>query len=184
MEYKKTITSIFIFPTLKISKEKLIENGFINAYVGDIDDDHQYEDCIYLLFKPEDMHKMKDFVIREKDREPNLIDDYDYINGFVVLVYKLELKFIADYNLIMQSKYSKTSKEYQAMFSKIVKIMDKGLHKDELSIQYRVFNKTSDLVKFWEDKLDVRLNNEQEVWEEFNYHKETLNINKIIENEK
>jgi hypothetical protein len=53
------------------------------------------------------------------------------------------------------------------------------MHKDEISLQYRVFNKTEDLVKFWEDKLGVEFDDNQEVWHGFDLEEETLDINKI-----
>jgi hypothetical protein len=62
-----------------------------------------------------------------------------------------------------------------------VKIKKAGYHKDEISLQYRVFNKTEDLVKFWEDKLGVEFDEEQEVWHAFDEEEETLNIEKIKE---
>ena len=34
-------------------------------------------------------------------------------NGYVVIVYKLNLKFKNDYNLIKEGKYSETSKKFQ-----------------------------------------------------------------------
>jgi len=55
------------------------------------------------------------------------------------------------------------------------------LHRDEISLQYRVFNRTEDLVKFWEDKLGVEFDDDQEVWHGFELDKETLNIQKLKE---
>ncbi len=43
MELKKTITSIFMVPTLAIDKEKLKSNNFLNAYVKDARKDIQYD---------------------------------------------------------------------------------------------------------------------------------------------
>ena len=46
-------------PTLKVPKDALKENGFINGYVKDGSRDVQYENCIYLLFKPADLDKFR-----------------------------------------------------------------------------------------------------------------------------
>jgi len=181
MDIKKTVTSVFILPSMSIPRDKLTDNGFVNAYIGDLDEDHQYEDCIYVLFKPTDFYKFGEFILDERDRTDDLIEDYDHDGGFVVLVYRLDSKFMSDYALVKQGKYSKTSQVYQAKFPKVVKIMKNGLHKDEISIQYRVFNRTEDLVKFWEDKLGVNFSESQEVWQGFDYEKETINIQKIKE---
>ena len=48
-------------------------------------------------------------------------------------------------------------------------------------MQYRVFNKTEDLVKFWEDKLGIELPNDVEVWHGFFEENETLDLDKIKE---
>lgn len=181
MEIRKTISSIFILPSLDVSKNDLAANGFVNAYIGDVNHEYQYEDCIYILFKPENLYRIKTFILREKERTADLVDDYDYEGGYVVMVYRLNSEFKSDYALIKEGKYSKTSSLFQSKFPKVVKIMKNGLHKDEISIQYRVFNKTSDLVKFWEDKLGISFPEGQEVWDGFDYEKETLNIQKIKE---
>ena len=36
MNLEKTITSIFMVPTLKIPKEQLLKNNFINGYIKDL----------------------------------------------------------------------------------------------------------------------------------------------------
>jgi hypothetical protein len=63
----------------------------------------------------------------------------------------------------------------------VIKITKGGYHRDEISLQYRVFNRTQDLIDFWEDKLGVEFDAEQEVWEGFEEEKETLNLNNIKE---
>jgi hypothetical protein len=83
--------------------------------------------------------------------------------------------------LIKQGKYSKTSPAFQGIFPKVVQIKKKGLRRDEISLQYRVFNKTDDLVQFWEDKLGMQLPEDLEVWHGFFEEFETLDLNKIKE---
>jgi hypothetical protein len=181
MEIKKTITSIFMVPTLKVPKDALKENGFINGYVKDGSREVQYENCIYLLFQPKDLDKFREFLDSEYERTRSVIDDYDYDNGYVVVVYQLDSKFAKDFELIKQSKYSKTSAAFQALFPKVIKIKKNGLHKDEISLQYRVFNRTEDLIRFWEDKLGVEFDDDQEVWHAFEEENEILNIEKLKE---
>jgi hypothetical protein len=108
-----------------------------------------------------------------------LIDDYDYEDGFVVLVYKINKKYDKDLELIMKGKYSKTSDNFQSLFPKVVKIMKNGLHRDEISIQFRVFKKTQDLREYWENKLDVSFDEEMEVWGGFNLLTESLDLDKV-----
>ncbi len=181
MEIKKTITTIFMVPTLKINRDHLYDNGFINGYVKDVRKDVQYENCIYLLFKPEDIDKFKDFLDGEYERTKSIIDDYDYENGYVVVVYELDNRYKRDFEYVKNGKYSKTSKEFQSLFPKIVKIKTNGRYKDEISLQYRIFNHTEDLVQFWENKLDVKFDDDQELWHAFIEENETLNLDKIKE---
>ena len=89
MELKKTITSIFMVPTLKIDREKLKNNEFVNAYIKDGSRDVQYKNAIYLVFNPKDLDKFKAFLDDEYERTKAIIDEYDYEGGFVVLVYEL-----------------------------------------------------------------------------------------------
>ena len=181
MELKKTITSIFMVPTLSINRDKLKENEFINAYINDERREVQFENCIYLLFSPKDLDRFKEFLDGEYERTAAIIDDYDYEDGFVVLVYELNKKFKKDFTLVKEGKYSKTSKEFQSMFPKVIKIKRNGLHKDEISLQYRVFNKTEDLRKYWEEKIGIDFDETMEVWQGFIEENETLNLDKIKE---
>lgn len=182
MDIKKTITSIFMMPTLKIpnSKESLMGNGFINAYDKDATADVEYDNAVYLLFKPTNLDKFREFLDNERERTKSLIDDYDY-NGYVVVVYQLNTKFKDDFDLVRRGKYSKTSHDFQELFPKVVKIMKNGFHKDEISLQYRIFNKTQDLIEFWENKFNISFGKDMEVWGGFFEEEEILNLDKIKE---
>lgn len=170
-------------PTLKVPKDALRGNGFINAYVKDAGKEDHYDECIYLLFKPENLDKFREFLDNEYERTKAVIEDYDYEDGYVVVVYKLDEKHKNDFVLVKQGKYSKTSASFQKLFPKMIKIAKNGLHRDELSLQYRIFNKAEDLISFWEDKLGIDLveivGDEFEVWEGWNESKEILQIDKI-----
>jgi hypothetical protein len=166
-------------PTLKISRDALSSNGFINGYIKDIRKDVQYENCIYLLFKPRDLTLFSAFLDTEYERTKAIIDDYDYEDGYVVVVYQLDMSYKKDFELVKQGKYSQTSKSFQILFPKIVKVKSNGQHKDEVSLQYRVFNQTEDLVQFWENKLGVKLEDDQELWHFFDEENEVLNLDKI-----
>jgi len=181
MERKHTITSIFIVPTLSIGRDNLLDNGFVNGYIKDGMRDVQYENAVYLLFKPTNLDKFKVFLDKEYEKTKSIIDDYDYEDGYVVVVYEINSKLKNDIELVKQGKYSKTSPSFQGIFPKVVQIKKNGLRRDEISLQYRVFNKTEDLVKFWEDKLGIELPEDLEVWPGFFEEFETLDLNKIKE---
>lgn len=179
MDIKTTATSIFMVPTLKIDKNKLKEHNFLNGYIKDAGREVQYESAAYLLFKPENFYSFNDFVEREYDRTSQILDDYDYDGGYVVLVYTLNPQFINDFTLIKMGKYSQTSQEFQELFPKVVKIMKNGLHKDEISLQHKIFRKSDDLREYWEAKIGTDFKADMELWEGFIEENETLDIEKI-----
>jgi hypothetical protein len=185
MEIKKNITSIFMVPTLKVPKDALKSNGFINAYIRDARREDHYEGCIYLLFKPENLDKFREFLDSEYERTKTVIEDYDYEDGYVVVVYQLNDKYVKDFKLIKEGKYSKASIEFQKLFPRTVKIVKDGYAKDEISLQYRIFKKNEELINFWEEKLGIDLaqvvGDDFEVWEGWDEIKEVLNLDKIKE---
>jgi hypothetical protein len=181
MTIKKTITSIFMVPTLKIAKDSLLTNGFINGYSGDIDKESQYPDCVYLLFKPNNIEKFREFLDGEYERTTDIIEDYDYPNGHIVVVYKLNSLFKKDYNIIRNGKYSKVSDEFKKLFPEKVTITKNGWNKEEASIQHRIFSKSDDLTEYWESKLGIQFNENQELWEGYDENKELLYIKDLIE---
>jgi len=181
MEIKKNITSIFMVPTLRVPKDALKNNGFINGYIKDSRQEESHKESIYLLFKPRDLDRFREFLDDEYERTKNIIEDYDYENGYVVVVYQLNEKFHKDYELIKQGKYSKTSKSFQSEFPKSVKVVRDGLSRDEISLQIRIFKKSIDLIEFWEDKIGITFDEDYEVWDGWDEEKEILIIDKIKE---
>ena len=180
MATKITITTMFIVPTLNIDKAELKANGFINGYIYDDRRDIQYENAVYILFKPSDLDKFRKFVDDQMTLDKGIVDDYDYEDGYVVLVYNLNKKFKKDFNLVKEGLYSQTSKSFQNLFPKTIKVeRQKGSFRDETALQHRVFDKSDDLRSYWEDKIDMKFTEEMEVWDGFDPRKETLNLDKI-----
>jgi len=183
MQIERTISTIFFVPLLKINSEDLnIEkHGFLNAYQFIKGEENPNLDEIYLLFKPSNQERFNEFIDGEYWKSDRIIEDYDISEGFIVLVYKLDPKYKDDFDLIRQGKYSKTSHEFQSLFSRIKKIMRNGLYKDEVSIQYKIFTKAEDLKNYWEDRVGQSFKEDMEVWSGWNSQKETLDINVIKE---
>ena len=46
-------------------------------------------------------------------------------------------------------------------------------------LQVQIFEKSEDMIRYWEDKLDVTLGEDMEVWPDFNLEKETLFLDKV-----
>lgn len=165
-----------MLPTLKLKKDDLMSNGFINAYSQDDTRELSYQNCIHLLFKPLDFDSFRKFLYTQYDTHKSIVDDYG-IEGFHTIVYELDEKFSEDFELVRNGKYSQTSDEFQNLFPRLVTIDKRGFKHEELSLQYRIFNRTEDLIKYWEDKLEIRfdLNDENlEVWHGFIIEKETI----------
>jgi hypothetical protein len=185
MEIKKTITTIFMVPTLKIDREQLKENGFINGYCLDKRRDDQYEGCVYLLFKPEDLDKFRSFLDEEYERTKSVIDDYDYEDGYVVIVYKLDPEWRKDFANVKEGFYSRTSKEFQDLFPEtiVVKRNKKQLPKKEKTLQHRVFTKSEELKEYWEEKIGITFSDDMELWDGFILENETLDLEKLKQEE-
>jgi len=128
-----------------------------------------------------DLDKFRVFLDGEYEKTKSIIDDYDYEEGYVVVVYQINPRLMPDIELVKQGKYSQTSRKFQQIFPKTIKINKNGLQKDELSLQYRIFNKTEDLRQFWEEKFDVVFDDDMEVWYGFMEEKEILDLDKIKE---
>ena len=177
---KKTITTIFIIPTLSIDRDDLKYNGFINGYISDERRDVQYKDAVYLLFKPEDLDRFRDFLENENAKNQGILDDYDYEDGYVVVVYKLNPKWKKDFMLVREGLYSRTSEEFQKLFPQVIKADTKrGILRDQLSLQFRVFTRSPELIDYWEKKLDVVFTDDMEVWDGFTVQNEVLDLEKI-----
>jgi hypothetical protein len=170
----KTITRIFLLPTvLSINIKELRENGLINAYISDSTTDIHFENSIFLLFKPEFPDKFRKFLNKEFNSNESIIAAYDKFGGMIVLVYRLNPIFNDDYELVKQSNYSKTSQKFQKLFPRYVEIMTNGVYKKEVSLQYRIFNKTIDLLLYWNEK-NPNYNTDNEVWHVFDTKNEIL----------
>ena len=179
LELKKTICSIFMVPSLKIDRDALHANEFLNGYAKDNSREESYDDSVYLLFRPKNIDRFREFLDSEYERTKDLIEDYDLPSGFVVVVYKLDPNFKGDFDLIKQSRYSHTSPEFQALFPKTVTILVDGLKQERISLQVMIFKKTDELRKFWEDKFQADLGENVEFWKGYDEKSETLNEQKL-----
>ncbi len=170
----RPISSVFLTPTLGIDRSNLKENGYIDAYIKDAITRKNFYDSIYLLFRPEYPSRFRRFLNQEYLRTKSIIEDYDLEKGFCVVVYRLDSNFQSDFDLIKQSKYSETSKEFQALFPKHVEITKDGRARNEMSLQYRIFNRTPDLVEYWKEHNLFSYKTGDEIWFKYEEKNETL----------
>jgi hypothetical protein len=184
MKNSRTITSIFIVPTLKMPSQELIDNGYINGYLIEKITDNTSSDCVFLLFKPKYPSRFRKFVNQEYESTREIIFDYDIENGFTILKYRLNPNYSSDFDLIKKSLYSKTSKEFQAQFREKIEIKNEfnAIVKTQ-SLQYRIFNRCQELRDFMikENPLKFLERPDSEIWYDFDIENETLKSEDLME---
>lgn len=173
-------TSVFLLRPVEatakeetLSTSKITHFGFLDAFLQDADSDVEYQYPVYLLFKQKDFVISFQEFIEEEYEKGFLIDDYDYPDGYVVLVYSCPEKYRKDYDKVVQGKYSQTSADYQDLFHREVK--------DELgqrlkSLQFQVFTKDVALRQKIEAAIGAELPKDSEVWLKPVMERETLKI--------
>lgn len=177
-----TATTMFLVPGLGFNIDTIrYRYGFINAYLADVDYD-MYENAVYLLFKPKDMHTFQTFL--ERSEGPRIIDDYDYEGGYVVVVYEFPSEFRQEFKMFMKGKYSQFREKYRVLLPQVDSKIDKeGNPFTEYSLQFMVCHKAKALKDYWEKKLEIELDEEDEYWSVPDIKRETLNIEKIKKKE-
>lgn len=167
---KSTCSTLFLCPLTGNLPSALRKHGFINAYVRDELRIDEFENCLLLVFKPENLVGFEKFIEEEKFRTTNLVDDYDYPGKLCVLVYELPKDFEKDIEKIYKGQYSKVSSRFKKLFPEFAGI---GLSKRE-TLQYWIFTKSPKLKEKIEKKYDLEIPDETELWEMFDIEFETL----------
>lgn len=184
---QKNCTTIFMVAPFGIGRERLLSNGFLGAYLGDVNKtDVHYDRGIYMLFKPENIPEFEDFLYEERERGANIVEDYDYEDGYVVLIYVLEEEFLGDYKYFLEGKYSKFSKKFKETFPRTIIVADEYGEREEITTQQRVFNKDESVKEYWEETLGIELG-DSELWSKPDTEKgsnEYLDIGKVKIEEK
>jgi hypothetical protein len=178
---KWTYTSLFLVRGLDLNILELKKIGFINAFIDDVAHEPHWENCVYLLFKPEEMDEFNYWHTQEQERSELLVEDYDYEDGYIVLVYKFPEEYLREYQLFFTGDYSMFRKSYTDKFPQILEEKNQYgmITGQKKSIYNHIFNRTEELKKMWEKKLDVELGEDAEYWSVPNLDKERLDINKI-----
>jgi hypothetical protein len=174
---RKNCTTIFLLPSIGHTRQELLKFGFLAAYLDDINHEVHYEEAVYLLFKPEDSLKFQAFLENEYRKETRIVEDYDYEGGYVVVVYKIHDKYLPEYQLFLQGKYSKFSLEYVAMFPSEIIVQDTmGMPQIKKSLHYHIFNRSKEIKEYWEKKIGQSISDDMELWSSPDMDKEVLDI--------
>lgn len=144
---KWNCSTIFLLDPLGLEKRRLDKIGFVEAYMKDEYNQIEYNNPVFLLFRPSNMNVFQAFVENEYDRvntytgTKDLRTDYDRGNGDIVLVY--EFPFPKDYEKFKEGKYSEFSTEIAKTYPKIIKsVANPGVL--ILGIAYRIITKDSE----------------------------------------
>ena len=191
MSYVKfTKTSSFLFPLLEIPKtlfncnvsstfkNTIMTNRFLNSYLidKDLNCDFNKDPFLFIVIKP---YRDKDFqsffdTLVSLD---NYVDDYEK-EDFITLIFEVKEKKIPDYNLIIEGKYSKISKE-----SKKLILNNSFFRRPE--VLPLILSKSTELKKTWEARLSSPKHivdlKDQEVWGILNKEEESFSCETLRE---
>ncbi len=138
-------STIFLLSPLGLDKQRLDKIGFRETYLNDEYNKIEYNNPVFLLFKPENVFNFQVFVDGEYDRINKFTDtkdlkgDYDRGNGEIVLVY--EFPFDRDYKRFLEGKYSEFSEEIVKTYPKTIKIRKDSAENTILGVPYRIITK-------------------------------------------
>lgn len=174
---KKNCTTIFLLPSVGHTRQNLLKHGFLAAYLDDVNHEIHYEEAIYMLFKPEDTLAFQKFLENEYKKASLILEDYDYEGGYVIVVYRIHEKYLPEYQLFLEGKYSKFSQGYINMFPTDILVEDsRGLTTMSKSLHYHIFNRTKEIKEYWEKKVGQSIPDDMELWSSPDMDREVLDI--------
>ena len=172
---KISATNLFVVPILGIGRERLLKNGFVEAFIKDDIRELQYENAVFLLFHPTSWEDFNLFVEDQRDLNMGFVDEYHMAGGWAVLVYQYDKKWKKDVDIItLTGKYSSVSKEYKAL----IPMYSKEGNNETMTNQHLIFNKSDKVKEYWKEQLDLNFGPEDEVWP-FYSEREVLNEESI-----
>jgi hypothetical protein len=176
---KKNKTTLFLLPLLELNYSEIIENGFVNAYLGDDGYEIICDNHMFLLFNPHKFTIQFEAFAEKLRQHPCFSLEYDCPDnkyGKVMFVFGIPPEYNHVVANIKKGEYSKVDKRYVNKF--FPKFID-----GKVSIRWKVFYKDPSLKAFWEEKLSnerspVRIDNSAELWDKPDACDEIINFNK------
>lgn len=161
----KTNTTLFLVPALEIPEHILKQMGFVNSFLVDKNKSYNKKDKtikVVCLFKPR-AKAMFASHLEDLDEEGLVLDEYDYPEGHVVVVFKFPERYRKDYELFMQGKYSKFSSEFKKIFPEKNRSYEDG--KFDYTLHFHIFKRTPGMREFIEDDLGIEIDREDKSFE-------------------
>ncbi len=160
---KPNVSRLFLLPGIQLDekvKRDFTRFGFVNTFLTCDQLSYSFN-VIFLLFKPNDLDLEFYTFSKNMEKNPNFIEAIDLGHNKVVLVYRIPKRFTADYELFLDGKYSKLSKDFQSCFAledfkrdaNGKPILDGGRHVKEPSRFFHIFNRTEWLKNRWKLRL-------------------------------
>jgi hypothetical protein len=153
MKKENNLTTYFGLPLLGWNKA-MYEPFLINTYIKH-DLVEGYEDCVFILMEWSDDSKFKkveDILTKHKSHQAQY--DVDSDGKYVMFIHKIPDKYIVDYRLYLDGKYSQMSKNAKNLV-KASSIIGETIH--------QILNKDKKLWKHYNRKCGP-LEEDAEVW--------------------
>lgn len=186
----ETITRFFLMPATGLAPNIYIKQGLLNSYSGYwefpqtmVEDQSSItEHLIFNLYRYKDVDVFREFLEYLYEFDPTICYDFPVENfdDLHITEHALPEKFNQDYLKVKCGQYSRTSREFQALFPKKITTTYQGIKVSDYSFQYQIFNKMDKIKNFWEDEFAIRFDEEDEIWEGFDTKKEYLSKDSLI----
>tara|TARA_R100000406_G_scaffold41208_1_gene27546 strand:+ start:65 stop:649 length:585 start_codon:yes stop_codon:yes gene_type:complete len=168
---KPTKTLDFLFPLTGYDKVDL-NPYLVNAYLGDIamlDWDLESPDVFVLMRFYGNRHFMRLEKMLENDKY--FKTSYELYQGkYIMFVFTISPSFLVDYKRFIEGKYSQFSDPAK------IRIMR---HRTKDSPMPLILDKDNSLKIYWENRLNVKLSSDDEVWPILNKNDEYFDRNKF-----
>lgn len=156
-QVKKNKTTLFLLPILGLDWIDLVNNGFVNAFLGDDEYEIICDNHLFLLFNPLKFTVAFENFCQKLRSNPLFSLEYDcpnYEEGKVMFVFGIPSEYQHILPNFKRGEYSKMDKRFVNKF--FPKFID-----GKVSIRWKVFYKDPSLRAFWEEKLSNKVGSEE-----------------------
>lgn len=180
-------TSVFLVKALfKENFDLLKKCGFVNGFIK-MDGLEILQGpgrrLLLLLFKHNKL-KITDIKnIIHQNTHVNVLFADELVNDYLVIAVEFPPEFNKDYDMFIEGKYSKFSKEFKSLFPKTKDAFNSKNVKvgKKYTLYYHIFHKTEWLKNFWKTKFElIELDDKLELWEKPNEEDTILKTENLI----